>query len=422
MAIACAWKNAGAGGRFPSAFQCNTRGFLEKSAIFSDRRPGRVKFATSDDVPMEARRDMNMSWPFARTRRESKAALPLVALSQPQLGAPAWGRRDAAALMQDGYLRNAVAYRYVRMVADVEALAQLRGLAPGPLAPPVPEFGEVDLVVIDGPRLPGAAGASGPLVAAWADPWPGEVGVLAGLAADVIRERAVLAQPAVIGRLVEAAGAGPVGRWDRAIVLRVYSPGDAFASLPEALVLGGGNAALLETDAGWELIQFASAELVDVDTWLLRGLLRGQRGSVSAAAEAGARVVLLDEAVVCASISSGEVELAVDWRTAGGEVAATLAFENMAGLPLSVAHLRRSGDQLQWTRRGAEVAGSWTFLEAANDGRFAVEVDEGSGFEGRFDVGVPEATLPGGATAARVAEIGADGRTGPWVSIGPGTP
>jgi hypothetical protein len=390
MAIACAWKNAGAGGRFPSAFQCNARGFLEKSAIFSDRRPGRVKFATSDDVPMEARRDMNMSWPFARTRRESKAALPLVALSQPQLGAPAWGRRDAAALMQDGYLRNAVAYRYVRMVADVEALAQLRGLAPGPLAPPVPEFGEVS--------------------------------VLAGLAADVIRERAVLAQPAVIGRLVEAAGAGPVGRWDRAIVLRVYSPGDAFASLPEALVLGGGNAALLETDAGWELIQFASAELVDVDTWLLRGLLRGQRGSVSAAAEAGARVVLLDEAVVCASISSGEVELAVDWRTAGGEVAATLAFENMAGLPLSVAHLRRSGDQLQWTRRGAEVAGSWTFLEAANDGRFAVEVDEGSGFEGRFDVGVPEATLPGGATAARVAEIGADGRTGPWVSIGPGTP
>jgi len=139
MAIACAWKNARAGGRFPSAFQCNARGFLEKSAIFSDRRPGRVKFATSDDVPMEARRNMNMSWPFARTRRESKAAVPLVALSQPQLGAPAWGRRDAAALTQDGYLRNAVAYRCVRMVADVDALAQLRGLAPGPLAQPVPE-------------------------------------------------------------------------------------------------------------------------------------------------------------------------------------------------------------------------------------------------------------------------------------------
>jgi len=56
---------------------------------------------------------MNMSWPFARTRREAKRAVPLVALSQ--LGAPAWGRRDAAALTQDGYLRNAVAYRWRRM-------------------------------------------------------------------------------------------------------------------------------------------------------------------------------------------------------------------------------------------------------------------------------------------------------------------
>jgi hypothetical protein len=71
---------------------------------------------------------------------------------------------------------------------------------------------------------------------------------------------------------------------------------------------------------------------------------------------------------------------------------------------------------------GADVFESWTFPEAANDGRFAVEVDEGSGFEGRFAVAVPEAPLPGGATAKRVAEIGADGCTGPWVSIGPGTP
>ncbi|MBU2604380.1 MAG: hypothetical protein KKC43_00605 [Alphaproteobacteria bacterium] len=214
----------------------------------------------------------------------------------------------------------------------------------------MPEFGEVDLVVIDGPGLPGATGASRPLVAAWADSWPGEVSVLAGLVADAIRERAVLAP----GR----SGCG-TGRMCCA--------------------------------------------------------------HIHPAAEAGARVVLLDEAVVRASVRAK-----LDWpwtgTRLGGEVAATLAFDNMAGLPWSVAHLRRSGDQLQWTRRGADVAESWTFPEAANDGRFAVEVDEGSGFEGRFAVAVPEATLPGGATATRVAEIGADGRTGPWVSIGPGTP
>lgn len=62
---------------------------------------------------------MDLGWPFARTRRESKAAIPLVALSQ--LGSPAWGGRDAASLTQDGYLRNAVAYRCVRMVAEAAA-------------------------------------------------------------------------------------------------------------------------------------------------------------------------------------------------------------------------------------------------------------------------------------------------------------
>ncbi|MFT5776647.1 MAG: hypothetical protein ACI9NG_002622 [Hyphomonas sp.] len=123
MAIACAPKNAGTGRRFPSAFQCNARGFLEKSDFFSARGPGRAKFAASEDVPMEARRDMNTSWPFARTRRESKAAVPLVALSQ--LGSPVWGGRDAAALTQDCYLRNAVAYRCVRMVAEAAASVPL---------------------------------------------------------------------------------------------------------------------------------------------------------------------------------------------------------------------------------------------------------------------------------------------------------
>jgi len=181
------------------------------------------------------------------------------------------------------------------------------------------------------------------VVAAWADPWPCEVRVLAGLAVNAMRERLVPTRPAVIGRLVEAATAGPVGRWDGASVLRVYSPGGAFGNLPEALVLGGGNAALVETDAGWELIQFACAELVDVDTGELSGLLRGQQGSVSAAAETGARMVLLYEAVVRTSVSPGEVGLDVDWRAAGGEVAATLAFKNVAGLPLERGALAAFG-------------------------------------------------------------------------------
>ena len=66
---------------------------------------------------------MDLGWPFARTRRESKAAIPLVALSQ--LGSPACGGRDAASLTQDGYLRNAVAYHCVRMVVEAAASVPL---------------------------------------------------------------------------------------------------------------------------------------------------------------------------------------------------------------------------------------------------------------------------------------------------------
>ena len=66
---------------------------------------------------------MNWGWPFAGLRRESKAAAPLIALSQ--LGVAAWGGRDAASLTQDGYLRNAVAYRCVRMVAEAAASVPL---------------------------------------------------------------------------------------------------------------------------------------------------------------------------------------------------------------------------------------------------------------------------------------------------------
>ncbi|KDA02855.1 baseplate multidomain protein megatron [Hyphomonas oceanitis] len=311
--------------------------------------------------------------------------------------------------------------RGLALVADVEGPGIVRGLEPGPVAPPAPDFGAVDLVVIDGPRLPGETDVTGPLMAAWADPWPGTVRVLAGLTADAMSERVVLSRPAVIGRLVAAVDARPVGRWDRANKLRVYAPGGDFASLPEAQVLGGGNALLLETAAGWELVQFTGAELVGVDTWVLSRLLRGQEGSESAAADEGARVVLVDGALLRARVSPGEVGLALDWRAAGDEAAQAFAFEDKGGLPWRVAHLRRRGDALDWVRRGADVATSWAFPEAANAGRFAVEVDTGSGFGGRFEVAVPSATLAPGVASARVAEAGADGRVGPWVSIGAGT-
>ncbi|MEM9740903.1 MAG: phage portal protein [Pseudomonadota bacterium] len=64
-----------------------------------------------------------MAWPFSRQADTKSAVSPLVALSQ--LGQPRWGARSTAALMRDGYLSNAVAYRCVRMVAEAAASVPL---------------------------------------------------------------------------------------------------------------------------------------------------------------------------------------------------------------------------------------------------------------------------------------------------------
>jgi len=53
---------------------------------------------------------------FFRRAPEHKAAPPLIALSL--IGAPRWSGRDFAALARQGVMKNAVAYRCVRMIAE----------------------------------------------------------------------------------------------------------------------------------------------------------------------------------------------------------------------------------------------------------------------------------------------------------------
>lgn len=66
---------------------------------------------------------MAWNWRSGKNRHESKSAPPLVALTGP--GGPNWGARDGVALTRDGYLRNAVAYRCIRMVAEAAASVPL---------------------------------------------------------------------------------------------------------------------------------------------------------------------------------------------------------------------------------------------------------------------------------------------------------
>jgi HK97 family phage portal protein len=82
-------------------------------------------------------------------RAERKGAPALVAWHAP--GRPVWSSRDYAALAREGYLRNAVAHRCVRLIAEAAASAPLR-VAPAdhPLAAllrqPNPEQTGVELM------------------------------------------------------------------------------------------------------------------------------------------------------------------------------------------------------------------------------------------------------------------------------------
>ncbi|MBK8200048.1 MAG: glycoside hydrolase/phage tail family protein [Acidobacteria bacterium] len=413
-----------------------------------DKSPARLRLTCidpdKDHEPMvaEARRsngdarlvaDLVLPLALSQTRAEAVAA-QLLARSARTVSAEIVGG-PALAMLEPGDLLRLDDETVWRIEAAVDAgttrtftlaealplLARTRSVSPGAAPGPAPVFPEPDLVVIDAPAGTGIAG-DGPLVAAFSDPWPGALNVLAGPELDDLRARAWIEVPAIIGRLRAPVGAGVEGRWDKAGVLEVTGPVEAWSSLPAASVLAGGNAALLETVEGWELVQFREAELTGPDCWRLTGLLRGQGGSVNAAADVGARLVRLDTAVVRADVSALERGAELIWTTPGAGSSQTAVFEDRAQLPWRPCHLRVKAGMATWIRRGSDVADSWTFPEALSDGRFALEFDFGSGFEGRVETPSAACAVPPGTLALRVAGLAPDGRTGPWLSIGPGSP
>jgi hypothetical protein len=311
------------------------------------------------------------------------------------------------------------AARHMFLMADAPALGRRRASEPGRAPEAAPVYAGADLAVIDAPAPAGNSG--GPLVAAFADPWPDVVAIFAGPSSDTLSVRLQVETPAIIARLAAPVGAGAAGRWDHGDGLTALAPAGAFSSLPEEVVLAGGNSALLETEDGWELVQFRTAELVAAETWRLTGLLRGQGGSPSAPAPEGARLVLLDGAVQAAALAAVETGMDLLWRAGDGDVQAH-RFDALATRPWQPCQLRVRDGSASWIRRGADIPDSWTFPDAPNTGRFAVEFDSGEGFGGRIETDSPTCAVPVGTLALRVAEIGPDGRTSPWLSIGAGSP
>ena len=248
--------------------------------------------------------------------------------------------------------------------------------APRIKAPTLPAaLGPVAVSVLDLPALD----ASSPVVltrlAIFAHPWPGSVAVWTSSDGASFDVAAVAAAPCTIGETLDPLPAGPTSRWDRGSVFRVKLYGGALASMSDARVLEGGNAAALQQgDGSWEIIQFANAELVDGNIYSLSRLLRGQLGSdaaMAASLPAGARFVLLDSRMVPIASSLDALGRPIQLRVVASgrshDDSIAVALEVTPGAtalkplaPVHVAAARQSdGVHISWIRRTRIDGDGW---------------------------------------------------------------
>ncbi|PVM92098.1 hypothetical protein DDF62_02795 [Caulobacter radicis] len=304
-------------------------------------------------------------------------------------------------------------------------------------APPRAALGPPAVVVLDLPPLPGAEEDARPLVAVAAQPWR-TFDVHAGAEVEALRVRGTANTCASVGTTLSDLPAGPRCRFDRGTRLVVRLEGGAPQSRGRAAVLAGENLLAVRGAEGWELLQFLSAEMVGPDAWALSGLLRGQQGSdMAALVAAGARVVLVDEALVRAELGLAERGLPLAWRAApaGGPAAGPAmtqveaSWRGAALRPWSPAHLRARtvGDEvrLSWIRRARIGGDGWEgevpLAEAGEAWR--VEILDGETVVRTVETATPgfawtaamrAADLPSGAAGTLSARVAQGSATWGW--------
>jgi hypothetical protein len=155
-------------------------------------------------------------------------------------------------------------------------------------------------------------------------------------------------------------------------------------SVTDLALFGGTNALAVEAAPGiWEVVQAGDVELIAPGRYRLTRLLRGQRGTEGAMANpapAGARVVVVDQAL--ATLPVAEAELGMPWNWRVGPASRPISDESYvagtftpagAGLrPFSAVHVEQPwrkacslGDlTIRWKRRSRSLsADSWSGFE-----------------------------------------------------------
>lgn len=252
----------------------------------------------------------------------------------------------------------------VEVTAGFDGQHALAGAGSPPAHVPRPE-----LVVLDLPSLPGREDDIRPLVGASANPWLGQVSVLAGYDAASLSSRTVLTQSATIGRLATDLPAGPGDRIRPGLSIDVEFPDADLSSVSKIELLNGQNSLAVETSEGWMVMGFQTSSQLSATVWRLSDLLTGLAGTEDLSifgAVSGSRVVVLDDSLQPAEFADHEIGQTLLWQGAGpGAEADAVSFETVvearALKPLRPAHLKAralpNGDiELSWTRRARHSA------------------------------------------------------------------
>ncbi|MGE0613682.1 MAG: glycoside hydrolase/phage tail family protein, partial [Hyphomicrobiales bacterium] len=283
------------------------------------------------------------------TTRVATASLPIVmGQAQSQALAESWlqdtwaARERAVFSLPPSYLalepsdlvtldlggRHAI-LRLTRTLEGAARSVEARGIEPAvfqPAAAPIrrspqsraPVFGKSVAVFMDLPLLPGSENAHTGYVAAFQSPWPGAVAFHRSPESTGFSLNTLTTAPAILGMTATSLGKGPAGRIDHRNTVRVVLDNGELQSVTQLALLGGANMAAVEnSDGDWEIFQFRAAELVAPRTYELSGLLRGLGGTEGAMREsvaAGARFVLLTQAVTPVAMTTDEVGLAFNWK------------------------------------------------------------------------------------------------------------
>ncbi|MGE3712362.1 MAG: glycoside hydrolase/phage tail family protein, partial [Hyphomicrobiaceae bacterium] len=261
------------------------------------------------------------------------------------------------------------------LAIDPELYAGVDGAARGSRIASPPTAGQPLADFIDLPLLRGNEPDEAGYVAASQTPWPGAVAFYSAPGVTGYSLAAVAAAPATTGMTLDALPAGRGSRIDNGARFRVKLDRGELASATRLGLLAGDNVAAMRTgDGEWEVIQFETATLQSPGIYELSGLLRGQAGTEGAilvSLAAGARFVLINDALARIDLASAQVGLPLNWRYGPADrdlgdesyAAVTHSFRGVGRRPLSPVHVhgRRADGNLfmHWIRRTRIESDSW---------------------------------------------------------------